>query len=147
MPNVTVRPDSAYMEIFGHPPVIYPRTPGPLETQFLALGTKEERYEFKAKVFRDGVLNLPPNGRTFELEPGLRITVTSVTARLLVESSIWCFEVVLSALRNGVPIETLDNPFQFVNPPLIDGETNTEDLIAVAKRILTDAVKRAEERS
>jgi hypothetical protein len=121
---------------------VYPRNPGPLETQLLALSTLAERYEFKAKTFRDGVLNLPPQGRTFELEPGLVITVTSATARVL-ENGVWCFEVVLSATRDGVPL-ILNNPFQFVNPPIIDGETNTEDLITVAKRILTDAVKTAE---
>jgi len=111
---------------------------GPIERVLDGIGQDPKlRARAKAAVLVTAAEKLPAAQRTFTLD-GITITIESGPVFREMANGHGAFEVVLSATRDGKPL-TLDNPFQFVNPPF-KTEDGSEDPLGTVRRILCDAV-------
>lgn len=112
---------------------------GPIERMLDGIRADPKlRARAKAAVLVTAAEKLPFAQRTFTLD-GITITIESGPVLREMANGHAAFEVVLSATRNGVALN-LDNPFQFLNPPIKAG-AGGEDAIAAVQRMLCDAVR------
>lgn len=121
---------------------------GPISQVIDALSDAALRARAKAAALVTVTEKLPAEARTFTSDGLVILIEAGPIAREMANGNL-AFEVVLSATRNGLPV-ALDNPYQFVNPPIMVQSANgdrTEDPFAAVRRMLTDAVLDAEKRS
>lgn len=112
---------------------------GPIKTLLDQVGSDlKQRANTKVLALVSAANKLSNKQKTFTLD-NITVTITKGPTSRELSNGFIALEFELSANKNGKEL-ILDNPFQFVNPPILNAD-GVEDAIGVVQRILVDVIK------